>query len=199
MSIADGYTLRLIREHIEGGFKIQMQQVMDQIKVFKGDITNRQIYQHEKFVEPLLAYICDDLIKFRREQQDHTLGGMVVCDSAEQAKELFRQFQLKYGTQETDASLLMAADPIVNYGKGETPTLKAALILHDENDKQIRKDLVKAYKKGYIDILFVYNMLLTGFDAARLKKLYLARVIQDHNLLQTLTRVNRPYKKYQYG
>src|SRR5690606_38751674 len=38
-----------------------------------------------------------------------------------------------------------------------------------------------------------------GFDAARLKKLYLARVIQDHNLLQTLTRVNRPYKKYQYG
>jgi type I restriction enzyme R subunit len=199
MSIADGYTLRLIREHIEGGFKIQMQQVMDQIKVFKGDITNRQIYQHEKFVEPLLTYICDDLIKFRREQQDHTLGGMVVCDSAEQAKELFRQFQLKYGMQETDASLLMAADPIVNYGKGETPTLKAALILHDENDKQIRKDLVKAYKKGYIDILFVYNMLLTGFDAARLKKLYLARVIQDHNLLQTLTRVNRPYKKYQYG
>ena len=40
---------------------------------------------------------------------------------------------------------------------------------------------------------------MTGFDAKRLKKLYLARVIQDHNLLQTLTRVNRPYKKYQYG
>jgi hypothetical protein len=40
---------------------------------------------------------------------------------------------------------------------------------------------------------------LTGFDAKRLKKLYLARVIQDHNLLQTLTRVNRPYKKYKYG
>jgi len=199
MSIADGYTLRLIREHIEGSFKIQMQQVMDQIKVFKGDITNRQIYQHEKFVEPLLEYICNDLIKFRREQQDPSLGGMVVCDSAEQAKELFRQFQEKYGAQETDASVLMAAEPIVKYGKTDTPTLKAALILHDENDKQVRKDLVKAYKKGHIDILFVYNMLLTGFDAARLKKLYLARVIQDHNLLQTLTRVNRPYKKYQYG
>ncbi len=199
MSIADGYTLRLIREHIEGGFKIQMQQVMDQIKVFKGDITNRQIYQHKKFVEPLLDYICTDLIKFRREQQDPTLGGMVVCDSAEQAKALFRQFQEKYGVQETDAGLLMATEPITRYGKGQTPALKAALILHDENDKQIRKDLVKAYKKGHIDILFVYNMLLTGFDAARLKKLYLARVIQDHNLLQTLTRVNRPYKKYQYG
>ena len=42
-------------------------------------------------------------------------------------------------------------------------------------------------------------MLLTGFDAKRLKKLYLARVVKDHNLLQTLTRVNRPYKKYRYG
>src|SRR5690606_32332515 len=75
----------------------------------------------------------------------------------------------------------------------------AALILHDENDKLTRKELIKAYKKGHIDLLFVYNMLLTGFDAKRLKKLYLARVTHDHNLLQTLTRVNRPYKHYKYG
>ncbi|WP_422387032.1 type I restriction enzyme subunit R domain-containing protein [Aggregatibacter actinomycetemcomitans] len=32
-------------------------------------------------------------------------------------------------------------------------------------------------------------MLLTGFDAPRLKKLYLGRLIKAHNLLQTLTRV----------
>jgi type I restriction enzyme R subunit len=50
-----------------------------------------------------------------------------------------------------------------------------------------------------IDILFVYNMLLTGFDAPRLKKLYVGRVIKAHNLLQTLTRVNRTYKDYKYG
>ena len=43
------------------------------------------------------------------------------------------------------------------------------------------------------------NMLLTGFDAARLKKLYLGRIIKAHNLLQALTRVNRPYKGYRYG
>ena len=48
-------------------------------------------------------------------------------------------------------------------------------------------------------MLLVYNMLLTGFDAARLKKLYLGRIIKAHNLLQALTRVNRPYKNYRYG
>ena len=48
-------------------------------------------------------------------------------------------------------------------------------------------------------MLFVYNMLLTGFDAKRLKKLYIGRLIKNHNLLQALTRVNRPYKKFKYG
>ncbi|WP_313367691.1 type I restriction endonuclease subunit R [Sphingobacterium mizutaii] len=199
MSIADGYTLRLIREEIEGGFKMQMQDVMDQIKVLKGEISTKEIYKHTKFAEPLLDYICKDLIQFRKTQDDATLGGMVVCDSADQAKELFRLFEERYGKQETDASIVMAAEPGVRYGMNTEPELSAALILHDENDKQIRKDLIKAYKKGHIDLLFVYNMLLTGFDAKCLKKLYLARVIQDHNLLQTLTRVNRPYKNYKYG
>lgn len=199
MSIADGYTLRLIREQIEGNFKMEMKDVMDQIKVLQGDISTRQIYAHPKFAQPLLDYIVNDLIKFRREQQDTSLGGMVVCDSANQAKELFRLFEEKYGQQETDASVLMAAEPTAKYGNHEEPVLTASLILHDENDKAIRKELISTYKKGKIDLLFVYNMLLTGFDAKRLKKLYLARVIQDHNLLQTLTRVNRPYKNYKYG
>jgi len=42
-------------------------------------------------------------------------------------------------------------------------------------------------------------MLLTGFDAKRLKKLYLGRIIKAHNLLQALTRVNRTYKNFRYG
>jgi type I restriction enzyme R subunit len=32
-----------------------------------------------------------------------------------------------------------------------------------------------------------------------LKKLYLGRLIKRHNLLQALTRVNRPYKNFRYG
>lgn len=71
--------------------------------------------------------------------------------------------------------------------------------MHDADDKETRKDNIDAFKKGTIDFLVVYNMLLTGFDAPRLKKLYLGRVIKDHNLLQALTRVNRPYKNYRYG
>lgn len=199
-SIADGYTLRLIREEIESSFKMEMKDLMDQIKLLKGDIKAADVYADERFAKGLLDYITKDLKDFRNYWRDESIGGMVVCDSSKQAKMLFSLFEKQYGQQQTDATQLsIAAEPFVPYGNDKDKPLTAALILHDENDKTIRKELIKAYKAGKIDFLFVYNMLLTGFDAKRLKKLYLARVIQDHNLLQTLTRVNRPYKTYQYG
>lgn len=197
-SIADGYTLRLIREEIEGTYKARMQEVMQQIRVLKGELKSKDIFAHPRFVEGLLEYITVDLSEFRTKWRDNSLGAMVVCDSSEQARELFRQFELKYGTQETVVPTI-AADSKKTIRFEAKEQLSAALILHDENDKETRKGQVKAFKSGDIDILFVYNMLLTGFNAPRLKKLYLARVIQDHNLLQTLTRVNRPYKDSRYG
>jgi type I restriction enzyme R subunit len=198
-SIADGYTLRLIREGIDTSYRMQMKEILEKIDVLQGDAKKKLVYAHPKYTGPLLDYIIDDLKKFRNAERDNSLGGMVVCDSSEQAKALFSLFENRFGIQKTDAAnlSLAAEDPAV-YGNTELP-MTAALILHDENDKDIRDDLIVAYKQGKIDLLFVFNMLLTGFDAKRLKKLYLARIIKDHNLLQTLTRVNRPYKKYRFG
>ncbi|MGV8963350.1 MAG: type I restriction endonuclease subunit R [Candidatus Saccharimonadaceae bacterium] len=197
MSIADGYTLRLIREGIDTTYKMQMKEVLEQIQLLQGDIDKSEVFAHQKFVEPMLDYIVKDLIQFRTTEGDDSLGAMVVCDSSKQAKALFAYFEELNGVQELQR-LGMVAEPIVAYGKNKKD-LKAALILHDVNSKDDRKEQVKQFKVGEVDILFVYNMLLTGFDAKRLKKLYLARVVRDHNLLQTLTRVNRPYKKYKYG
>ncbi|MDI4583217.1 type I restriction endonuclease subunit R, partial [Klebsiella pneumoniae] len=98
--------------------------------------------------------------------------------------------------------VLQAAEPAAVYHLHAKETRKikrAALILHDIGSKQERKEWVEQFKAGKIDLLFVYNMLLTGFDAKRLKKLYLGRVIRKHNLLQALTRVNRTYNHFRYG
>ncbi|WP_420575253.1 type I restriction endonuclease subunit R [Ekhidna sp.] len=199
-SIADGYTLRLIREEIETSYKLALQQALDEIEVLKGDADRKFIYAHHKFVEPMLDYIIMDFEKARMTHDDPSIGGMVICDSSDQAKQMYEIFQSKFAKRERDISL--AADEQVAYGnqKRESYQVKnAALILHDIGTKEERKDLVKDYKAGKIDFLFVYNMLLTGFDAKRLKKLYLGRVIKAHNLLQALTRVNRTYKEYRYG
>jgi len=98
-----------------------------------------------------------------------------------------------------DESLMLAAEPMVAYGYHAKP-LRASLILHDEGDKEERKAYIDEYKKKLsVDVLIVNQMLLTGFDAPRLKKLYLGRSLDGHDLLQALTRVNRPYHKFKYG
>lgn len=201
-SIADGYTLKLIREDIETTYKIQLVEAMKEIEVLKGKTDKKIIYSHERFVEPMLDYIVHDFTESRTKFGDKTIGAMVVCDSSEQAEKLFELFTTKYVIPQTvsfhqQASFAMAAEPMVAY-KNNAP-LSAALILHDAGSKDDRKQQVEDFKNGKIDILFVFNMLLTGFDAKRLKKLYLGRVVRQHNLLQTLTRVNRPYKEFQYG
>ncbi|GAA7217530.1 hypothetical protein HpCK26_00290 [Helicobacter pylori] len=45
----------------------------------------------------------------------------------------------------------------------------------------------------------MFNMLLTGFDLPNLKHLYIHRELKDHNLLQALARVNRPYNNMSFG
>lgn len=205
-SIADGYTLKLIREGIETNYKVQLKKTLEELEVLKGSGDRRKVYAHERFVEPLLDYIVDDFMKSRIRLNDHSIGGMVVCDSADQARKLLEVFVAKYHpamrTLEPVTDYAMAAEPAASYGDytaRHKRMLTASLILHDVGDKETRDEEVEAFKAGKVDLLFVYNMLLTGFDAPRLKKLYLARMVKSHNLLQTLTRVNRTYGAHRYG
>ena len=211
-SIADGYTLRLIREEIASNYVLEMRQALKEVKLQQGTIDRKEAYAHPKFVEPMLNYIVQDFEKSRATWGDNSIGGMVICDSSEQAKELFKQFNAIYATkpvlpEKLKYDALEQAMPEVNETKAgyleqvkrENQVHSAALILHDIGTKEERKDWVEKFKAGEIDFVFVYNMLLTGFDAKRLKKLYLGRVIRKHNLLQALTRVNRTYKDFRYG
>lgn len=173
-SIADGYTLKLIREGIETTYRTKLNQTLKDIKDSIENVTERDIFAHKQYTKDLAEYIVNDFKQSRIYHDDDSIGGMVVCDSSQQARNLFENLK-KY------------------------EDLKFALILHDEDTVKFREDEIDDFKKGKIDILVVYNMLLTGFDARRLKKLYLGRVVRSHNLLQTLTRVNRPYNNFKYG
>ncbi|WP_446470178.1 type I restriction endonuclease subunit R [Xenorhabdus stockiae] len=206
-SIADGYTLRLIREEIATNYKMTLQKALEEAEVKMGDVDRKEVYAHPSFVRPMLDYIITDFDRSRGALNDASIGGMVICDSSEQARQMFEIFNTVYAEQpllpkKESVSELQAAEPETVYitsAKQEQKAKSAALILHDVGSKEERKNWVEDFKAGKIDFLFVYNMLLTGFDARRLKKLYLGRIIRKHNLLQALTRVNRPYKNSRYG
>lgn len=173
-SIVDGYTLKLIREGIKTKYRVKLQSILEELKMQEGSFKKKDIYAHPKYVAALVDYIVEDFKHSRIALGDSSIGGMIVCDSSAQARTV--------------------DETLNNY-----PEISHVLILHDVDDKETRWGYQEDFKKGKIDLLVVFNMLLTGFDAPRLKKQYLGRLIKEHNLLQTLTRVNRPYKSFRYG
>jgi type I restriction enzyme R subunit len=207
-SIADGYTLKIIREDIETSYKERLSNVYDKLDtlVQKKDIRKSEIIEHPSYVKELARYIMEDLKGFRKIQGDDTLGGMVICETSEQARRLYDIFEEEWQKFQPKPIKIKLADGTYVVGepepdyKSKNRPLKAGIILHDTDDKETRKQIVKEFKKNMtVDILIVFNMLLTGFDAPRLKRLYFGRKLKDHNLLQAITRVNRPYPGMRYG
>ena len=209
-SIADGYTRRLIREDIGSNYKIRLQEALNSIRVKSHSVKESDVYAHRTYVQPLLDYVINDLQQFRVKNEDNTLGGMVVCNSKEQAQMMYRLFLEKYADEteldnerDEDGATVYRSISAGEMEAKKTPCRKgcyrAALITYDSFDKETRAKWIELFKDGKIDLLIVFQMLQTGFDAPRLKKLYLHRMVKEHNLLQTLTRVNRPYKEMKYG
>lgn len=188
-SIADGYTLKLMREDIETEYRERISNILSElageIEVKKSDVKKEKIIEHPNYLNGLLDYIFSDMRKFRIQKDCPQVAGMIVCETNPQARELFRLFEERNKPE--------------NQPSGAKP-FKAVLILHDEGDKEERKGSIAEFKKTEsIDFLIVNKMLLTGFDAPRLKRLYLCRKLDGHDLLQALTRVNRPYRDFRYG
>ena len=177
-SIADGYTLRIKKESIETTARSEIKKnlELENPKVAKSDAT-----ESEDYIQALCKFIEKDFRYFRLTNGDDTIGGMIVCSSNPQAKKIKRWFD-------------------------EQSDLTAGLVISDEEiPASVNKQTQISFKETLQpDILVVHQMLTTGYDVNRLKKMYLLRNAKEHTLLQTISRVNRPYKSpagktYQYG
>ncbi|MFA4823341.1 DEAD/DEAH box helicase family protein, partial [Helicobacter pylori] len=188
-SIKDRHTLKLQLESIEKSYKEKLQKIyrllQESITIEDIEVKKERIFNHEKYIKAMLYYIIRDLLNFRRVNNDENLKAMVVCFSSAQAKLancLFNEVQEKVLQENPNLKILKK--------------LQSSLILHDEQEV---KEKIYSFKHEDTDIVFVFNMLLTGFDLPSLKRLYIHRELKDHNLLQALARVNRSYNNMSFG
>ncbi|GAA8314409.1 hypothetical protein HpDR24_08450 [Helicobacter pylori] len=188
-SIKDRHTLKLQLEIIEKSYKEKLQEIyrllQESITIEDIEVKKEFIFNHERYIKEMLFYIIRDLLDFRRVNNDENLKAMVICFSSAQAKLanlLFNEVQEKVLQENPNLRILKQ--------------LQSSLILHDEQEV---KEKIHSFKHGDTDIVFVFNMLLTGFDLPNLKRLYIHRELKDHNLLQALARVNRPYNNMSFG
>lgn len=179
-SIADGYTLRIKKENIDTVAKSEIKKNLD---VEESRLNDKDVFESDAYVSCLGEFIERDFNNFRLTNSDNTIGGMIVCRTNPQARKVHEWFQanskLSTGLVITDTS-----DP-------------AQSLINKNNQIDFRDTLVP-------DILVVNFMLTTGYDVKRLKKMYLLRGPHAQSLLQTISRVNRPYKSpngkvYKYG
>ncbi|MFP6263728.1 type I restriction endonuclease [Helicobacter pylori] len=188
-SIKDRHTLKLQLESIETSYKEKLQEIyrllQESITIEDVEVKKEFIFNHERYINAMLFYIIRDLLNFRRVNNDEHLKAMVVCFSSDQARLancLFNEVQEKVLQENPNLRILNK--------------LQSSLILHDEQEV---KEKIHSFKHEDTDIVFVFNMLLTGFDLPNLKRLYIHRELKDHNLLQALARVNRSYNNMSFG
>ena len=179
-SIADGYTLRIKKERIDTVVKTE---IKNNLEFEDPDLNKADVYESAPYVDYLGRFIEKDFKNFRLVNQDQSIGGMIVCRSNPQAKKLHEWFQ-------------------------NNSSLTTGLVITDEGNplqqEANRNNQLDFKANGIPDLLIVEYMLTTGYDVSRLKKMYLLRGPHAQNLLQTISRVNRPYKSpngkvYHYG
>ncbi len=188
-SIKDRHTLKLQLEIIEKSYKEKLQEIyrllQESITIEDIEVKKEFIFNHERYIKEMLYYIIRDLLDFRRVNNDENLKAMVICFSSAQARLanlFFNEVQEKVLQENPNLRILKK--------------LQSSLILHDEQEV---KEKIYSFKHKDTDIVFVFNMLLTGFDLPNLKRLYIHRELKDHNLLQALARVNRSYNNMSFG
>ncbi|MBV5273781.1 MAG: type I restriction endonuclease subunit R [Lamprocystis purpurea] len=145
-----------------------------------------------------IAQITEDVASHLTEHvRPNALKGMLVCKD--------KKAVLLY----TRALRTLLGDEVVTAVISQAPKEDSAdiqtLYLSDAKRKKLLNEFLlpaqselaehqdKPYRK--VELLVVCDMLLTGFDAPILQALYLDKKLLNHNLLQTIARVNRPYNE----
>ena len=85
---------------------------------------------------------------------------------------------------------------VMTRGDDDEPALYKML-----GTKEYRKELDRQFKtsKSNFKIAIVVDMWLTGFDVPFLDSMYIDKPVKRHNLIQTISRVNRKYQQKQKG
>ena len=158
-----------------------------------------------------LKVLADDFVKHyeKRVSEGSTVKGkaMFVCSSRHIAYEFYKNVIALH----PDWAIEKVADEGVKLSEKDKrkikPMAKIKMIMTRSKDdpkewyamlgtKEYKKELDRQFKneKSNFKIAIVVDMWLTGFDVPFLDSIYIDKPIRQHNLIQTISRVNRKFK-----
>lgn len=163
-----------------------------------------------------LRAVAEDFINHyeKRILEGSTVKGkaMFVCSSREIAYRLYKNiieirpsWSVKQEAEEGSTLTEREKQEIMPIER-----VKLVMTRHKDDDKELwdmlgnsdnRKELDRQFKnpKSNFKIAIVVDMWLTGFDVPFLDSIYIDKPIQQHNLIQTISRVNRRFENKEKG
>jgi len=180
---------------------------------YQVDESKRQITQMRTILgDPgRIEAIAKDFVKHyeTRIEEGSTLLGkaMFVCSTREIAYQLYREI---INLRPAWADVLAAEEGVELTEKDRKelkPMARVNMVMtrtkDDEKDlwdalgtQDYRKELDRQFKnaKSNFKIAIVVDMWLTGFDVPFLDTMYIDKPLQEHSLIQTISRVNRKFE-----
>lgn len=188
----------------------------DDIEASKTAMSSMEVILGEPSrLERLAVDIHDHYVSSCANDPDRVQKAMIVCSSRKIAYDLLRKFKDKYpewfvekkvsdGVSATNEELrklkpmpFMAM--VASVGSND-PEDMYNYLGGARNDKR-SDELDAAFKqdKSNFHIVIVVDMWITGFDVPSLTYMYNDKPLQKHQLIQTISRVNRKYPGKDYG
>ena len=91
---------------------------------------------------------------------------------------------------------------VVSQEQNEAKKFKAeGLDITSHRKRMVKEDLAEKFKDpdDFLQIVFVCNMWMTGFDVPSLSTIYMDKPLKNHALMQAIARANRVFKEKQAG
>lgn len=163
-----------------------------------------------------LKAVAEDFVKHyeKRVEEGSSVAGkaMFVCSSREIAYELYKnilEIKPDWGEKKEAENLELLTE---KEKRELLPIEKIKMVMTRNKDdekelydllgtKDYRKELDRQFKFEHSNfkIALVVDMWLTGFDVPFLDTIYIDKPIQRHNLIQTISRVNRKFEGKEKG
>ncbi len=163
-----------------------------------------------------LKAVAEDFVKHyeKRVEEGSSVAGkaMFVCSSREIAYELYKNIlaiKPDWGEKKEAENLELLTE---KEKRELLPIEKIKMVMTRNKDdvkelydllgtKDYRKELDRQFKFEHSNfkIALVVDMWLTGFDVPFLDTIYIDKPIQRHNLIQTISRVNRKFEGKEKG
>jgi len=184
------YQGRLADIHLDGA---DLDQVFDDVfaeysEEEKAEIKKRYASEQDLAeAESRIERVAEDIVEHFEQDIAQPFKGMVVTTS-KRAAITYKEKLDAFGGPESRV--------VISKDHNDPEDIKEIA----PTDSELR-DIKDSFddEEGDVKLLVVCDMLLTGFDAPIAQVMYLDKPLKEHNLLQAIARVNRPYEDKNHG